>query len=241
MNDDIDEKTRNFHKTIRSKYEEFFPEKTIFVSSLDKPWMTPELKRINRKMKQEFWRNRKSPLWRTLKKRFLTVKKANCKRFYTRIFDEALNSSPSQWYSLVKKIGLQDVKSEFIKVECLNDIFDEDAADCVAEHFASISQEYEPLNRNILPSFLPSLPPPILHKHEIYNELRMMKRTKSVLPIDLPYKLRTEFAAELALPLTNIFNTCLQQETYPKMLKFEWITPMPKLKSFFFNQNIFIQ
>ena len=104
--DDIDEKTRNFHKTIRSKYEEFFPEKTIFVSALDKPWMTPELKRINRKMKQEFWRNRKSPLWRTLKKRFLTVKKANCKRFYTRIFDEALNSSPSQWYSLVKKIAL---------------------------------------------------------------------------------------------------------------------------------------
>ncbi len=229
--DDIDEKTRNFHNTIRSKYEEFFPEKSITVSPLDKPWMTPELKRINRKMKQEFWRNRKSPLWKTLKKKFLTVKKANCKRFYTRIFDEALNSSPSRWYSLVKKIGLQDVKSESINVECLNDILDEDAADCVAEHFARISQEYEPLNRNILPSFLPSLPPPTLHEHEIYNELRMMKRTKSVLPIDLPYKLRTEFAAELALPLTNIFNTCLQQGTYPKMWKFEWITPVPKLKN----------
>ena len=99
---------------------------------------------------------------------------------------------PNGTYSLVKNIGLQDV-----------------AEDCIAEHFASISQEYEPLNRNILPSFLPSLPPPILHEHEIYNELRMMKRTKSVLPIDLPYKLRTEFAAVLALPLTNIFNTCL--------------------------------
>ena len=73
--------------------------------------------------------------------------------------------------------SLQDDKSEFIKVECLNDIFDEDAADCVAEHFASRSQEYEPLNRNTLPSFLPSLPPLIQHEHEIYNELRMMKRT----------------------------------------------------------------
>ena len=59
----------------------------------------------------------------------------------------------------------------------------------------------------------------------------MMKRTKSVLPIDRPYKLRTEFAAELALPLTNIFNTCLQQGKYPKMWKFELITPVPKLKS----------
>ena len=60
--DDIDEKTLNFHNTIRSKYEEFFPEKSITVSPLNKPWMTPELKRINRKMNQEFWRNRKSPL-----------------------------------------------------------------------------------------------------------------------------------------------------------------------------------
>ena len=31
MNDDIDEKTRNFHNTIRSKYEEFFPEKKILL------------------------------------------------------------------------------------------------------------------------------------------------------------------------------------------------------------------
>ena len=61
---------------------------------------------------------------------------------------------PNGTYSLVKNIGLQDVKSELIRVECYNDIFDEDAEDCVAEHFASISQEYEPLNRNILPSFL---------------------------------------------------------------------------------------
>jgi len=47
--DDIDEKTQNFHNTIRSKYEEFFPEKSFIVSSLDKSWMTPELKRINLK------------------------------------------------------------------------------------------------------------------------------------------------------------------------------------------------
>ena len=45
--DDIDEKTRNFHNTIRFKYEELFPEISITVSPLDKSWMTPELKRIN--------------------------------------------------------------------------------------------------------------------------------------------------------------------------------------------------
>ena len=101
---------------------------------------------------------------------------------------------------------MEDVKSESINVECLNDILEEDAADCVAEHFARISQEYEQLNCSpILPSFSP---PANSTSAEIYNELRMMKRTKSVLPIDLLYKLRTEFAAELAIPFTNIFNTC---------------------------------
>ena len=58
---------------------------------------------------------------------------------------KAFNSNPSRWYSLVKKIGLQDVNSEFIKVECFNDAFDVDAANSVAAHFASISQEYKPL------------------------------------------------------------------------------------------------
>ena len=47
-----------------------------------------------------------------------------------------------------------------------------------------------------------------------------MKKTKSVLPTDIPYKLRQEFAAELATPLTNICNACLESGNYPETCKF---------------------
>jgi len=60
-----------------------------------------------------------------------------------------------------------------------------------------------------------------------------MKKTKSTLPIDLPYKLRKEFAPELAVPLTNIFNSCLKEGKYPAMWKYEWVTPIPKTKIYY--------
>ena len=50
-----------------------------------------------------------------------------------------------------------------------------------------------------------------------------MKRTKSVLPTDIPYKLRQEFAVELATPLTNIFNACMESGIYPDIWKFKCI------------------
>ena len=57
-----------------------------------------------------------------------------------------------------------------------------------------------------------------------------MKRTKSTLPIDIPDSLRREAAEFLAEPLTEIYNTCLVNGTYPKTWKKEFVTPVPKGK-----------
>ena len=53
--------------------------------------------------------------------------------------------------------------------------------------------------------------------------------TKSTLNIDLPNKLRNEFSVELTGPVTDIINSCLSQQTYPRIWKEEWITPAPKV------------
>ena len=47
--DDIDLKTQYFHSTLLHKVDEFFPLKTLRVSSDDKPWITRELKKLDRK------------------------------------------------------------------------------------------------------------------------------------------------------------------------------------------------
>ena len=47
----IDQKVLNFHKTLRTKLDEFCPEKNVMVSYLDKKWMSPQLKNLNRRAK----------------------------------------------------------------------------------------------------------------------------------------------------------------------------------------------
>ena len=228
---DVNNKVEAFHNTIRTKYEEVFPEKSIRVSQLDKPWMTPQLKAINRNMKREYWRNRKSNKWKNLKRKFNNLKKVQVQDYYKKVIDEAKETNQSKWYTTVKKLGLQESESRRIVVESIQDLSDAEAANTVAAHFASISQEYDPLCTADLPSYLPAQPPPQLLEYEVYEELKKMKKTKTVLPIDIPYKLRKEFAAELAAPLTDIFNTCLAQGSYPLKWKFEWVTPVPKVKN----------
>ena len=58
-----------------------FPEKEIKISNLDKKWITPELKSMSRKIKKEFYRNKKSSRWKKLKKEFKVKKQKRIKNF----------------------------------------------------------------------------------------------------------------------------------------------------------------
>ena len=66
--EDVNQKVLNFHNTIRTKLDECCPEKTVMVSYLDKKWMTPYLKTLNRKIKREFHKNCKVTNGKDLKR-----------------------------------------------------------------------------------------------------------------------------------------------------------------------------
>ena len=62
---------------------------------------------------------------------------------------------------MAKKIGaVNQSEQDDLRVEALSGLDDQESAELIAQHFASISQEYLPLNRANLPAFLPALPPP---------------------------------------------------------------------------------
>ena len=104
-----------------------------------------------------------------------------------------------------------------------------ECADAIAEHFAKISNEYSPLNIKELPCYLPAPPPPQVDELSVYKRLNKLKNTRSTYHIDIPNKLRKEFSPELVTPVTDIINACLMQQTYPKLWKYEAITPVPKI------------
>ena len=232
MNKSANEKAIIFHDFLRTNLDKFFPEKITQMSNLDKRWMDPQLKHLHRDMQREFYRNRKSKKYVKLRAKFRKLKRKNVKMFYSNFVSELKLSSPAKWYSMAKKIGAVDPMTDGeVKVESLSDFSNQECAQKIAEHFASISNEYSPVDNAHLPCFLPSQPPPTIEEYDIYVRLNKLRKTKSTLPIDIPDKLRQECSPHLAAPLASIYNDCLTEGTYPTIWKQEWVTPAPKISN----------
>ena len=228
--ENIDKKVANFHFLLRAKLDEYFPEKTMMVSYLDKKWMTPQLKNLNRKLKREFFKNRKSQKWKTLKGRFKKLKKRTIQAFYSNFVNELKESNPSKWYSMAKKLGTDQTNMDpRLKVESMKDLDDKEAAEEVAKHFSSISQEYSPLNTINLPAYLPAPEVLSVNETQIATRIQRLKCRKSTQPCDFPSKLRKLYPCELAIPVTDIINSCLTQYHYPRPWKHEWVVPAEKV------------
>ena len=121
------------------------------------------------------------------------------------------------------------MKNGDIEVECLSELNNLQAAQKIAEHFSSISNEYSPIDHTQLPCYLPAPPPPVVEEYDVYLRLNRIKKTRSTLPIDIPDSIRKECSAMLAGPVSSIINTSFSQGLYPSIWKQEWVTPAPKI------------
>ena len=228
--ENVDEKVNNFHQYIRYLLDKYFPEKTVKVSTLDKKWMSPDLKLLHRQRQRAFIKNRNGEKWRKLNKSFKRLKRKAIKNLYSNFVTELKSTNPGEWYKVAKRLGAVDpIRGSDISVESLEGLTNRECAQNIAEHFSSISNEYLPVDCSKLPTYLPATKPLQVTELEIYERLKKQKKTKSTLPVDLPDSLRIEFAAELAGPLKNIINTCLYEQIYPKLWKYEWVSPVPKI------------
>ena len=90
-----------------------------------------------------------------------------------------------------------------------------EAANKISESFAAVSQKFEPIRLDKLPSYRPTLEPPKIHPYQVADKISKMKKTRSTLDGDLPLTLCKEFSIELAIPLENIFNSSPEKGEYP--------------------------
>ena len=210
--------------------DHYFPEKVTKVSNIDQKWMNPKLKSLQRKVQREFFKHRQSDKWRNLKRRFRRMKRKAIKSFHSNFVTELKQSNPSNWYKMAKKIGAIDqMNCGDVHVEQLDGLNNKQAAQAVAEHFSAVSKEYSPIDLKKLPSYLPANKPEKVTEYRVFEKLNKLKNTRSTLEIDLPNKLRKEFAVELTTPMANIINTCLEQQCFPTLWKKELVTPVPKI------------
>jgi hypothetical protein len=81
---------------------------------------------------------------------------------------------------MAKKIGaVNNSNDNELKVESLAGLGDDECAERIAQHFASVSQEYLPIDISALPAFLPAPKPPQVDELEVFKRLKKLKKTNT--------------------------------------------------------------
>ena len=186
---------------------------------------------MDRKRKRIFRRERRSEKWAKLNKIFKKEVKSAKANFYKEAVADLKLKKPSQWYSCLKKItSFDQLRNDQTNVEEISQLTDQQQAEKIAHQFASIQNEYEPLKTEDI-----SVPPfvesdiPQFHPAQVWFVLSRINTNKATVPGDFPAKLIKQFAAYLAEPLSDIFNTSIRRGEYPRIYKFEISTPVPKV------------
>ena len=232
--DDANQMANTFQTILLKNYEQCFPTKTIKVCNEDQPWISSELKQLNRKVKREFCKNKKSKKWLKLKQEFDSGCRSAKEKYYSQMVEDLKNSNPAKWYSKIKRMaGIRKDQAECIFVDELDGYSNKEQAEKIAKHYSEISNSYEPIDDSefaeYLDRFRKSSPVPVVEPRKIHETIRRMNKRAAVVQNDVPMKVISEFSVELAFPLSHIFNCCLKTGTYPDIWKIEAVTPVPKV------------
>ena len=216
---------------LLEKLDFYLPEKIVKFTSEDQVWITPEIKEISRKKSREFFKKRKSQNWETLNNQFEEKCAIARVSYYTNIVNDLKDSDPGQWYSKLKRMTSYDqLKSEQVNVLNICDLSKVEQAETIADNFAKISNEYEPIDPSkIQMNPKNDEPLPALEDYQVYEYLRKIKTNTSTAKGDIPAKIIKEFAPELAAPLTDIINCMSKRGEFPHIWKIETVTPAPKV------------
>ena len=116
----------------------------------------------------------------------------------------------------------------------MENLSDEESAERIAQHFATISQKYPPVDVTSLPERVQTKlecveSTPAFSDYEAYRQIRAAKQTKSGVPNDLPRQITQEFAPELATPVGQIITNIVKTGEWPRQWKLKHIVPIGKI------------
>ena len=233
------QQTEIFESIIQEKLNQFCPEKTVRISSQDKPWITSELKKIDRLKNREYTKKGKTLKYKELAKKFKNKYNIEASKYLRKNMDELMESRPGQAYSILKKMGSQpgdciDSNTFTLPGHESDNLSEEQSAERIADYFAQISQEFPPLDTSLLPprvqcNLESESAPPTIDEYDVYQKIKSAKKNKSGVPGDLPRVIVQDFAPELATPVRHIISNIVQSGQWPAQWKQEWVTAIGKI------------
>ena len=226
----VDKKTELLQNQVMSALNKFLPQKQIKVASDDEPWYTKTLKKLDRRRRREYNKNRRSAKYISLSQLYKEKLSKAKKKYKINMIDNIKQASPGTWYSKLKRISRVDQgKSEVLQVEEISHLNDQQQAEMIADQQSEISNSYKgvELTHVLIPQFTPE-DIPQLSQAQVKEYILKLKSNKATPPGDIPVKIIREFADQISIPLSDIINSSLKQGCWPDMYKKEVITPIPK-------------
>ena len=230
---------QKFENIIMEKLNTYCPEKTVRISSQDKPWVTADLKSLHRLKSREYSKRGKTQKYKNLAQEFKVKYKAAAAKYLKRSLDELMECKPGQAYSVLKRMGARpgdctDAQTFTLPSHEKENMTNKQSAERIANYFAGISQEFPPLDQSSLPARVKRKiksagAAPSVSEYEVYKKIRAAKKPRSGVPGDLPRTIVSEFAAELATPVHNIINNIVQLGQWPSQWKQEWVSAIGKV------------
>ncbi len=220
------EKASKFELILHEKYELHFPEKSVKRRKEDKPWITDKLKSMM-KARDRAYKQGNDQMYKSLRndiQREISVAK---EKYYNNNIDNLRNNNTGKWHRHIKNLTGSKSTSTLNMDHISKD--PQELAGIVNDHFASVCNEMPKLDLATLPAYQPTCPAPEITPGQVNKSLNSIKTHKATHPSDIPTKIIKEFAFELTLPLTHIFNSCLQNGIFPTVWKTSAVTPIPKV------------
>ena len=214
------QKAEYFHSVLLEKLDLHLPEKIIKIEPNDEPWTNNEIKSIERRMKREYRKHKKSSKWKNLNTQY-EEKYRNAKHAYSEnIVNDLKESNPSQWYSKIKRMSSHaQEKNEETIVQDMIGLPDSVQVEKIADQFSSVSNEYSPIMKEDIDveSIRDTRPLPDINPYVIYLKIMGIKKKTSTVRGDVPMKLIKFCAEEMSFPLAEIYERAIKHGEYPNV------------------------
>ena len=194
---------------MAEKIDDIFPSKEIKVYNSDKEWMNSELRNLRRQKSREYAKHKQSTKFKELQTKYLKLKAKNSKEYIQNEVEALKTMDLKQFFTKIKtvcaKLGECDKSSFTLSSHVEDQLSPEAAAERIAHHFSSISQDYEALDTNSLPErvkskiFHPDVSKscPFIEDFEVFEKFKKRGFKSNSVPGDIPTKLKKEFSPEL--------------------------------------------
>ena len=218
------------------------PAKTVKLRPIDKPYITKEMKILDRRRKREYRLNGKSQKYLSLQTLYVRKLNSAAQNFLDKSVRALKDTEPGKAYGILKRLGAQPGDNVDAGVFVLPEhvslgLTTQESADRIAQKFAEISQEFPPITLENLPdrvfqkiNFSENQQKPHISRQMVEEKIKRAKMTKGGVPGDLPVKLSKEFGPELAIPASKIFNNIVQTGKWPNRWKEEQGIALNKVK-----------